>query len=167
MPHLFPHRSWAPGQSARENGGAPARRRREPMPSRRATRATSRPLKERPVASEGSGAEKRARSTSVRTRTEIGRGETLMTSLRRTSMRGIATAFAIAVLFILGTALEAAADCPVPSMTKPSTAPDLVVSNETCKVGMGTYYYASVNILKGGVLWFQDEKDVHFWAKAI
>src|SRR5262249_11597178 len=90
-----------------------------------------------------------------------------MTSLMRTLLRGIATAFAIAVLFTLGTALEAAADCPVPSMTKPSTAPDLVVSNETCKVGMGTYYYASVNILNGGVLWFQDEEDVHFWAKAI
>src|SRR5262245_18467239 len=92
-------------------------------------------------------------------------GETLMTAWSKAFRCACALSLAILALVLGATSrAHAATECPNPNT--PADARDLQV-DQTCKIGTGSYYYADVNVLAGGKLWFQDEPDVHFWAKSI
>jgi hypothetical protein len=84
-----------------------------------------------------------------------------MTAWRATFL---VAAVSLTVLGAMAGGAAAATPCPVSNTAAQAT--DLTV-DQTCKIGTGTHFYRDVNIVAGGTLWFQDEPDVHFWARSI
>jgi hypothetical protein len=61
----------------------------------------------------------------------------------------------------------AGSGCGTDGKLRAGTGSDIEITNGTCTVGPGTYNYGFVNIHSGGILMFDDNGTIDFWAKSI